>query len=61
MIKNIINLYTYNNKWFIEKEITLFGLFKIKSLYLNEDNKWVSRKIGFTDVNKAILKFNQIH
>jgi hypothetical protein len=60
MIKNIINLYTYDDKWFIEKRIYLFGLFKIKSLYLNTNNKWTPRKVSFDEFNNALLHFNQI-
>jgi hypothetical protein len=60
MKEDIINLYTYDDKWFIEKKTLLFGLFKIKSLYLNSDNKWTPTKVGFTDVDNALLHFNQI-
>jgi hypothetical protein len=60
MKKNIYNLYNQDDNWFIEKKTLLFGLIKIKSLYLNEDNKWTSNKIGFTDLNNALIHFNQI-
>lgn len=57
---DIINLYTYDDKWFIEKKTLLFGLFKIKSLYLNSGNKWIPMKVGFVDLDEALLRFNQI-
>jgi hypothetical protein len=60
MKKNIYNLYNQDDKWFVEKKTILFGLIKIKSLYLNEDNKWIPIKVGFSDFNKALLHFNQI-
>jgi hypothetical protein len=60
MKKDIYNLYNQDDNWFIEKKTVLFSLIKIKSLYLNEDNKWTSNKIGFTDLNKALIHFNQI-
>jgi hypothetical protein len=60
MKKDIYNLYNQDDNWFIQKKTLLFGLFKTKSLYLNNDNKWASNKIGFTDLNKALIHFNQI-